>query len=254
MAFKSVEEFNNERYHGLFRLINDEDSAEVIFLYRRKEDALQVTAHYIKSADYSGYVHCTGKGCPVCAKGGIRVQSKLFIPLYVISQNGEKVDKILFWDRNMTFYPQIERDVFNRFPGDPSNVVFKIVRHGVSNDRETTFEITGKYRNSALTYDQILAKFNAKMPDYYSEVIREYTPAELSALLQSASNVAVKDMPEFTPIPRAGYQSSIPDTFVDASEAVSGVPDLPDAAELLDTDVEELTEVGGDDELPDPNF
>ena len=185
MAFKSVEEFNNERYHGLFRLINDGDTAEVIFLYRRKEDALQVTAHYIKSADYSGYVHCTGKGCPVCAKGGIRVQSKLFIPLYVISQNGEKVNKILFWDRNMTFYPQIERDVFNRYPGDPSNVVFKIVRHGVSNDRETTFEITGAYRNNALTYDQILSMFDARMPDYYSEVIREYTPAELSALLQS---------------------------------------------------------------------
>ena len=63
MAFKSVEQFNDDRYHGLFRLVNDGDHADVIFLYQSIKDMLVAQAHYIKSADYSGYVHCCEQGC-----------------------------------------------------------------------------------------------------------------------------------------------------------------------------------------------
>ena len=240
MAFKSVEQFNDDRYHGMFRLVNNGDNADVIFLYRSKKDELVADAHYIKSADYSGYVHCCGKGCPACAKG-IKVQSKLFIPLYNLKQNGTNQDKIEFWDRNVSFDKQLDQDVFSKC-ANPSEYVFNIKRNGESGDIETKYAIRATYNNNFCSYDDILAKFNAKMPDYYSEIIKEVSISELADMLQNSDSKS-SDLPEYTPIPRAGYQSSIPDTFVSASDAVDADSEIPS---VIDSD--------GDDELPDPVF
>lgn len=218
MAFKSVNEFNDDRYHGLFRLVNDGDYADVIFLYRSIKDMLVAQAHYIKSAEYTGYVHCCEKGCPACSKG-IRVQTKLFIPVYNIGAD-EGRGEIQFWDRTMKFEPQMEQDVFNRYP-DPSDFVFRIKRHGAAGDINTTYSIEAVGRNVVASYDNILARFNTKMPDCYSQVIREVTSAELADMLQNSGNDSASNMPEYTPIPRAGYQSSIPDTYVGAAEATA---------------------------------
>ena len=241
MAFKSVKEFNDNRYHNLFRLINDGEYADVVFLYQSMKDMLVAQAHYIKSSDYSGYVHCCETGCPACAKS-IRVQTKLFVPVYNIAKNA-----IEFWDRTIKFEPQLEQDVFNKFP-NPSEFVFRITRHGVPNDINTTYSITAVGKNTLGSYQDILAKFNATMPDYYSNIIREVSVANLSLMLQSGdSNVA--SMPEYTPIPRTGYQSSIPDTYVGASEAIAiqaesaEVPETPDMVNTSD-----------DTDLPDPIF
>lgn len=60
MGFKSIEQFNEERYGNKFILPNDGDFADVIFLYKSAKEVLVADAHYVKSADYSGYVHCNG--------------------------------------------------------------------------------------------------------------------------------------------------------------------------------------------------
>ena len=91
MAFKKVNDYNQEKFGGLFLLRNNGDYADVIFMYRSVDDVLVADTHYIKSADYSGYVHCQGRNCPACAKG-IRVQTKLFIPMYNITDN-----ELQFW-------------------------------------------------------------------------------------------------------------------------------------------------------------
>lgn len=241
MAFKSVEEFNDSRYHGMFRLINDKDSADVIFLYRSKRDELVADAHYIKSANYSGYVHCCGKGCPACAKG-IKVQSKLFVPLYNIKQNDVIQERIEFWDRSINFDKQLEQDVFSKF-ADPSEYVFRITRNGMAGDKDTRYSIQATNRNAFAPYDAILAKFNAKMPDYYSEIIKEFSISELADMLQNTGDAAT-DLPEYTPIPRAGYQSSIPNTYVNISSDNEPAPVV--AADDADSD--------DDGELPDPIF
>ena len=239
MAFKSVEEFNDNRYHNLFRLINDGEYADVVFLYQSMKDMLVAQAHYIKSSEYSGYVHCCEAGCPACAKN-IRVQTKLFIPVYNVTKN-----TIEFWDRTMKFEPQLERDVFNKYP-NPSELVFRITRHGVPNDINTTYGITAVGRNTLGSYESILAKFNAKMPDYYSNIIRDVSVADLASMLQ-ASDTDTASMPEYTPIPRAGYQTSIPDTYVGASEAVTVHTEPAAAPSVADT-------ISDDEELPDPTF
>lgn len=217
MAFKSVEQFNDDRYHGLFRLVNDGDHADVIFLYQSIKDMLVAQAHYIKSADYSGYVHCCEQGCPACSKG-IRVQTKLFIPVYNIEK-----DEIEFWDRNMKFEPVMEQSVFNRFP-NPSEFVFRITRHGEPNDINTTYSIEAVGKNAIGPYGVLLAKFQTKMPDAYSVVIRDVTSSQLATMLQNSGSEASSNMPDYTPIPRAGYQSAMPDTFVDTNEVMASEP------------------------------
>lgn len=252
MAFKSVEQFNEDRYRNLFRLVDDGMSADVVFLYKSKADMLVADVHYIKSADYSGYVHCLGKGCPVCAlkkddgSALIRVQTKLFIPLFNVEKG-----VIEFWDRNMNtkFFSQLEKDVFERFP-NPSEYVFKITRHGEYRDVETHYDIVAVGKNIRMPYDQILAKCEAKMPDYYENVVKTVTFPELSNMLQSKDfdNSANQ---EYIPVPRAGYQSSIPDTFVNASTVVSNPSEAP--SDVL-TSNDSSDDGDGDTELPDPIF
>lgn len=257
MAFKSVEEFNDERYHDMFRLVDDKDSAEVYILYRSKKDELKADAHYIKSNAYTGYIHCCGKGCPACARH-FRLDTKIFIPLYVVSQKDRAhgntdypVDKILFWDRNISFDRTLDQQVFYNYSA-PIEYGFKITRNGESRDRNTRFDITAIGTNKSLTYDAILAKFNVKMPDYYSTIIKEFSIDELEEMLQNSNTTPASDLPEYTPVPRAGYQSSIPNTYVNAQEAVN-----PASAESpISSDFETLnsTEDLGDEEFPEPEF
>lgn len=242
MAFKSVEQFNDERYHGKFRIPDDGGTQDIIFLYQKKADMLVADAHYIKSSSpESGYVHCIGTGCPACKKG-IRVQPKLFIPLYNIA-SGE----IEFWDRNMNsgFLAQLDRDVFDKF-SNPSEFVFRITRRGGYKDRETRYDIAAVGRNSVMSYEQILAKFNATMPAYYENVIKSVSINELTDMLQSSGSDNSSAIPDYVPVPRAGYQSSIPDTYVNAAEALgSAAPNTED----IDT-----SDGGEDTDLVDPVF
>ena len=59
MAFKKITDYNEEKYGRLFVLKDDKEYADVILLYRSINDVLIADIHYIKSPEYSGYVHCT---------------------------------------------------------------------------------------------------------------------------------------------------------------------------------------------------
>lgn len=212
MAFKSVKQYNEERYGGLFRLVNDGDSADVIFLYRSIDDVLIADTHYIKSADYSGYVHCCGRGCPACGKN-IRVQPKLFIPVYNLTEN-----EIQFWDRSVKFENQLSKDVFEKCP-NPCEYVFKVIRHGVAGDINTTYEITLIGKNSQESYDQILDRFGIKMPDYYDTICKEFGAGELSTMLSNpVTNSYTDDLPDYSVTPRAAKAAApesniVPDVY-----------------------------------------
>lgn len=233
MAFKSMKTYNDERYKGLFRLVDDNDSADVIILYRSYEDVLIADAHYIKSADYSGYVHCNGSGCPACSKD-IRVQQKLFIPLYNLNTN-----EIEFFDRNIKFDNVLQQQVFAKYP-NPSAYVFKIIRHGKSGSMDTTYEIRAIANNTFGTYDQILQKFNITLPEYYSEVIREMSNEQMSEALNDKESAPASNLPDYQIKPREASQIQVPE----AAPSIP-VPDMPmpetvevDSAETIDEDVD----------------
>lgn len=254
MAFVSVTDYDEELYKGKFRLSKNGESADVIFLYQSKRDMMKADVHYIKSPMYSGYVHCFGTGCPICAKKkpngeqAIRKQTKIFIPVYNIYKNGGEIE---FWDRyyNRGFVDQLDAEIFDKFP-NPSEYVIKITREGGYKDQDTRYHFTGVGQNLSMTYQQILAKFNAKMPDYYENIVKTVSMSEANEMLNSYGNESSVPMQEYIPTPRAGYQSSIPDTYVDATSAVGSSED--NAPSFEDTENLDAGESGED--LPDPIF
>ena len=205
MAFKSLTNFDSERYKGFFRLQNDNDYADVVFLYRGIQDVMVAECHYIKSVDYSGYVQCIGNGtnCPACQKG-IRKNTEIFIPLYVINSTDPSFNgpEIVFWDRTLTIQPQLQSDVFKNYP-DPSKYVFRIIRHGVPRDRNTRYEIRA-IQNSPYTYDQICARANIAFPAHYNTICRDVTPEEMTKMLADGGGTG-EDSMGFQPIPRGGF-------------------------------------------------
>lgn len=230
MAFKTMTQYDEERFGGFFLLRNDGDYADVIFLYRNKEDVLIGDVHYIKTPDYTGYVHCTERNCPACEKG-IRVQSKLFIPLYNIT-DGE----IQFWDRSVRFENQLVQDVFSKYP-NPSEFVFRIQRQGVAGDINTKYNIWAVGKNKLMDYNQILLTNNATMPDYYENICKTYSSTELHSILNtsvtSSTSYESGAMPDYQITPRVPMNDmDIPD-----------VPDfgVPEVASSIGDDLPEFT-------------
>ena len=235
MAFKKMTDYNEERYGGKFILRNDGDFADVIFLYKSISDVLVADAHYIKSEKYNGYVHCCGAGCPACAKE-IRVQNKLFIPLYNIQSR-----EIEFWDRTVRFERQLISDVFEKYP-NPDNFVFRITRHGASGDINTTYEITAIGRNTFKSYDEILSENNATMPDYYDNIIKQFNAYELKEMLSvnpvnSAYNV--DSMPNYQVTPRNLTKEISEESKSNPVDLIDYTPDL---------DVSDISVDGEDDD------
>ena len=220
MGFKNVVDYNEERYGNLFTLRNDGDSADVILLYQSKTDVLVADVHYIKSAEYSGYVHCARKNCPACQKG-IRVQNKLFIPLYNINDG-----KIEFFDRSTRFEAQLMTDVLDKFP-NPSEYVFRITRHGEANSYDTSYEIKAIAKNSTMPYAKILADNNASMPAYYENICKDLTPDEMRDLLSNGSGPAPTEEYNYVPTPRASASTPAPELEAYETPAVLIGGDAP---------------------------
>lgn len=241
MGFKSVKTYNEEKFGGLFLLRNDGDYADVIFLYQSDDDVLVAEAtHYIKSNNYSGYVHCCGSGCPACSKG-LRLQSKLFIPLYNLTANDGK-GEIQFWDRTLRFEPQLHQDVFTKF-ANPSEIVFRITRHGAAGDVNTTYEIQAIGRNSTRPFSKILADNNITFPEHYDTICKELSISELSQMLNTnheSSNYS--EMPSYQVTPRASYSAVDP--------AIPAAPPV-NSNEIPSPEVEPLDV---DEDVDDPVF
>ena len=196
MAFKQVKQYQDEIYEHKFRLADDGDKADVIFMYRSYDDVLRASVHYIKSSEYNGYVQCLERDCPICNKG-IRVQNKMFVPLYNLT-----TQEFELWDRTTYFEKQLNRDVFKHYP-NPVNFVFTITRKGEAGSKDTKYQIDLAGRNSSMTYDQILEKFNLKMPDAYELICKDYDSAKLSELMSKPANSIPDDeLPDYTVTPR----------------------------------------------------
>lgn len=229
MAFRNAKEWNEEKYAGKFILADDKDSADVIFLYKSYNDVLLADVHYVKSADYNGYVQCTGHGCPACEKK-IRVQNKLFIPLFNLNTR-----TIQFWDRSTRFESQLNREVFKNYDC-PVNYVFTITRNGKAQDINTTYTITPKGRNTSLSYEQILNMFQLKMPDAYEFICKDYNNDQLRSILNSTSNDNYDDLPDYSVTPRTTASApsvELPDiepigTGGDSADFVNIGDDVPD--------------------------
>lgn len=233
MAFKSIEQYNEERFGGFFLLRNDGDYKDVVFLYQSVNDVLIADVHYIKSAEYSGYCHCTGRGCPACSHG-IRVQTKLFIPIYDIRE-----DEVVFWDRSSRFEQQFMADVINKY-ANPSEIVFRITRKGEAGSVDTKYTITAIGKNTGSSYSSILASKGILLPDYYSAVCKDYPASKLRDLLSSDSaSGAAESLGEYNATPRV----AVPNASQNASAASAPVVTDNPSPSITVPDVEDEDDV-----------
>lgn len=237
MAFKSLSQYQADKNGEFFVLPNDGDYADVIFLYRNVEDVLVADVHYINSSGYKGYVHCCGTGCPACNYGerGIRLDTKLFIPLYNLQKN-----KIEFWDRSPFFEQTLQKYVFTPFP-TPWETVFRITRRGEARSRDTKYDIVPVGRNSSMSYDAILSSFGITLPEGYSAICKEMSVAEMSAALNSSGSASDLQEYGYTPVPRgeAAPDITVPTPQYSAPPEVAPpampeyVPEMPSAGPEL---------------------
>lgn len=246
MAFKTAKEYNESRFNNLFLLRNDGDSANVVFLYPSWDHVLIADVHYIKSSEYTGYVHCCGAGCPACGKN-IRVQNKLFIPLYNVD-----AEEIQFFDRSARFENQLKSEVFDKF-ANPSEYVFSITRHGQAGSVDTSYEIRPVGRLAGTNYAQILADSNATFPDFYNRVCRDLSIDQLSKLLYAGSraneSADVTNMAAFTVTPRPVSGAAFtPPVYADPDESSSSF-DSESESECYDSmsDSEDTCDIDLDD-------
>lgn len=206
MAFKTLNQYQEDKQGDFFVLPNDGDTADVIFLYRSAADVLVAEGvHYLSTPTYKGYVHCCGDGCPACnyvtqaGKKGIKRDNKIFIPLYNVTKN-----KIEFWDRSTFFEQVLQTSVFKGFP-DPSACVFRITRQGAAGSRDTKYNILPAGRNVAWPYEKILADFKISFPEGYNTICKEMSVSEMADALNSTSGAANLQEYGYTPVPRGAY-------------------------------------------------
>lgn len=246
MAFKKIKQIEEDRY-GKFLRLNDGESVRGVFLYKSYDDVLIADCHYVNSSDYHGYVHCCESGCPACAKG-IRVQHKLFIPILVLKDLNPSFDEdtVIFWDRNQSYNHTLKTEVFDKYP-NPTDVIFKITRHGAYRDINTTYSI-----NVAMKFDSdvddVLASLGVTMPDYYENVVRTVDPAQLQDML-SATAASASQGSSYVPQQSYSYQAKprkrMPDPEdLDAVESDNEVPGVPvedvNSVDNVESEVDQL--------------
>lgn len=238
MAFRTVVEAKAEMYAGKFVLENDGDEAYAIFLYRDKLDMLEARAHYIKSTEYSGYVHCLEHDCPACKKG-FREQRKLFIPMLVMEVNGQPVNEVRYWDRNMKFEPTLSQAIFKNY-ADPSLYVFKITRIGAHGSKDTKYSIIVAGKNNA-PFDKILSDYGVSFPAHYENIIKMVdanTMSQWLATSTTSNSNANTEVPAYVPTPRVNVQNTAPDLSVLADVEAPFDTDAPFDTEGIDDPVD----------------
>ena len=236
MAFKTMEAYDDARYGGMFRLINDGDYKDVVIMYQNRAEVLEADVHYLKSNDFSGYVHCLGTDCPACKKG-IKVQPKLFVPLYVIQDNA-----ILYFDRSPKFMALLDDAVFKNYP-NPSEYVFRITRHGVANSVDTTYSIQAVGKNNFAPFAQILADHHTTMPADYEKICKDYDRTKVESILNNSTstNGNVDYQSQYNAQPRgASAPAPVPQVSVATPIYNEPAPMPPAADSSDDSEIEQV--------------
>lgn len=217
MAFKKVNDVKAERYQGRFVLEGNGDTADVIFLYRNSDEMLEASVHFINNNEYKGYIHCLETGCPMCEKG-YNPRTKLFVPVYVITQNGVPVRQIQFWERTPKFSHVLEQNIFKTY-ADPSQYVFRITRSGNFGAKDTTYSIVMAGRNASDPYDKIMSENHATFPEFYDGVVKEFDVATVAkwANTPNSNSNSSTTIGDYVATPRASvptYNSTLPESVL----------------------------------------
>lgn len=176
MAIEKWVESNAKKIGNQFKLLDDGDTANVIFLYRSIEDVLRGSVHYLKASNYTGDVFCLGADCPAC-KRGVRLKNKLFIPLFNLDSG-----KFEIWYIDESFMNVLRTNVFKVYP-NPSEIVFQITRHGAHGDVKTQYQIIAIGKNGSHPYDKLIIEQGINIEAGIDEICKEFDAKTITAML-----------------------------------------------------------------------
>lgn len=242
-GFQSFEEVREAASSG-FLALGDKESTDAIFLLRNINEIPTGNMHYIKSSTYSGYVFCTGQGCPACAhKPAITVQQRCFLPLYNL-----KTKEVELFDRSYRWVSQNFAPLFKSYP-DLTEFVIRITRIGTGLDTRYTLQAVG--RNQSYTLADILKANNiTSLSDLYGTKCKSLSNQEIYDLLNPSidSSVTEGNTGFSTGLiqPREAYQfnDAQPTPSVDLPDYTPSKDELPS----MDEDTSKDTETAAEDE------
>lgn len=148
-----IENYGQQSGSGsYFSLKDDRDKATVRFMYESADDIEGYSVHKLKVGDKERYVNCNRHSynspiddCPLC-KAGVKVQAKLFVPLY-----DENSQSIKIWERGKQFYTKL-CSLCDRY-GNLISRTFEIERNGKKGDTKTTYEVYPLERDDSVRED-----------------------------------------------------------------------------------------------------
>jgi len=260
-GFKSSQNYRREKHGKMLVLSADRNYVEAIIMYKSAADIMVADTHYIRSDEYDGYVLCLGRGCPACnhvtpnGNKGIRIQPKLFVPMYVLNKNGEpllnsegqplvddegnpKHGEIQFFDRSAKWEDLVlQPQVMTKFP-NPSEFVIRMTRNGLPGDMDTKYVFQAVYTNNVKSYDEICAEEGITFPEHFHSICKDVDATTMQRWLSSANSpsqsVPVGDMPAYAATPRG----TLPNLPPPPSVNLTTTPDFTDDDILPDEDVQ----------------
>lgn len=176
-----VDHYGGQGGNGYFRLVNDQDTARVRFLYGGIEDVEGYAVHQVRTGTRDDgkpimkYVNCLREyndpkdKCPFCRENKPQM-AKLFVPLYNLDN-----DKVEIWDRGKKFFGKIS-GLCSRYPNLVSHT-FDIQRFGKSGETSTTYEIYPVEQDDAVLED-------FEVPDIMGSTVLDKTAEDMEYYLE----------------------------------------------------------------------
>lgn len=146
-VFTNENSNQNVNQVGFFNLQNDGDEAVVRFMVNSIEDLEILTTHDIYLDGKFRQISCVRnprdpiEKCPLCAKNE-KIKQTVFIKMlqYTNSPTGEVEVKPVIWQRNASTYAFKIKGYLDNY-GPLSQILCKVIRHGVKGDMKTTYDI-----------------------------------------------------------------------------------------------------------------
>lgn len=161
---------NDSSSVGFFKLANDKDEAIVRFMHDDVQSFEILGTHSVQVNGKFRRINCIRTpmqpvdNCPICAKGE-KIDYRFFIHLlqYVNNPDGSVSVEPKVWERSLSYATKL-KEYLNNY-GPLSDIVCKIVRHGVAGDMKTDYEIIPNL-NKQIYRDDIFVKKTGYFDDF----------------------------------------------------------------------------------------
>lgn len=198
----TTKEFNNSV--GFFSLKNDKDEAIVRFMHDDTSSFEILETHAIQLNGKFRRLNCIRTpmqpidACPMCAKGE-KVDYRFFIHLlqYTKNPDGSVSVEPKVWERSLSYANKLSEYINNY--GPLSDIICKVVRHGVAGDMKTEYEIIPNL-NKQIYRDDIFVKKLGCFDNYKAlgTTVLDKTADEINEYLQTG-NFPMKKQENKTP-------------------------------------------------------